>query len=60
MVIGENSTFMGGEDLLRARGVEVIVADDEACRDLMEKFVKEKPTVWFEDIGEVEGTSGKS
>lgn len=54
VVIGENSTFVGGENLLRARGVEVIVADDSACRDLMKRFVKEKPTVWFEDIGEVE------
>ncbi|VDB95981.1 unnamed protein product [Peniophora sp. CBMAI 1063] len=57
VVIGENSTFMGGEELLRARGVEVIVAEDKACQDLMEKFVKERPAIWFEDIGEVEGSS---
>ena len=45
VVIGENKTFMGEEDLLRSRGVEVIVLDNQECKDLMKKFIKEKPEV---------------
>jgi creatinine deaminase len=52
VVIGENRTFMGAEDLLRDRGVEVIVADDAECIDLMEQFILDKPELWNEDIGE--------
>jgi cytosine deaminase len=52
VVIGENSTFMGEEELLKARGVEVIVLDDERCKELMTKFITEHPELWNEDIGE--------
>jgi cytosine deaminase len=52
VVIGENSTFMGGEDLLRSRGVEVVVADDEGCVAMMREFIAANPTLWNEDIGE--------
>ncbi len=52
VVIGENRTFMGGEDLLRSRGVEVIVADDPECVQMMDKFIAENPELWNEDIGE--------
>jgi cytosine deaminase len=45
VVIGENETFMGEEDLLRSRGVEVIVLNNQECKDLMKKFIKEKPEV---------------
>jgi cytosine deaminase len=45
VVIGENETFMGEEDLLRSRGVEVIVLDNQECKELMKKFIKEKPEV---------------
>lgn len=51
VVVGENKTFAGEEALLRARGVEVVVADDKNCYELMQKFIKEKPTLWNEDIG---------
>lgn len=51
VVIAENRTFMGEEELLRARGVEVEVADDGACYELMQKFIREKPALWNEDIG---------
>ncbi|KAI1253227.1 hypothetical protein MGN70_005435 [Eutypa lata] len=51
VVIGENKTFLGGETYLRQRGVEVVVVDSAECRDLMEKFIGEKPEVWNEDIG---------
>jgi cytosine deaminase len=52
VVIGENRTFMGGEDYLRSRGVEVIVADDPECIRMMEEFIAEEPELWNEDIGE--------
>jgi len=52
VVIGENRTFMGAEDLLRAHGVEVVNLDSEACARLMEEFIAEHPEIWFEDIGE--------
>ncbi|ORY62206.1 putative cytosine deaminase [Pseudomassariella vexata] len=51
VVIGENKTFLGGEAYLKQRGVEVLIADDTECRELMEKFIAEKPEVWNEDIG---------
>jgi cytosine/creatinine deaminase len=52
VVIGENATFMGAEDHLRSRGVEVIVADDETCKTLMREFIAANPELWNEDIGE--------
>jgi cytosine deaminase len=52
VVIGENRTFMGAEELLRAHGVEVVVVDSEECYRLMQEFIAEHPEIWFEDIGE--------
>ncbi|MBA3234113.1 MAG: nucleoside deaminase [Propionibacteriales bacterium] len=52
VIIGENRTFMGAEDLLRLRGVEVVVLDDPACVALMEEFIASDPQLWNEDIGE--------
>lgn len=52
VVIGENRTFMGSEDLLRSRGVEVVVIDDQRCVALMETFIAANPELWDEDIGE--------
>jgi creatinine deaminase len=52
VVIGENRTFMGGEDYLRARGVEVVVLDDPECVAMMEEFIAASPELWNEDIGE--------
>lgn len=51
IVVGENRNFMGEEDLLRARGVEVKVLQDPACIDLMRAFIAAKPELWNEDIG---------
>ncbi|MDD2500594.1 MAG: nucleoside deaminase [Geobacter sp.] len=51
VVIGENRTFMGEEELLRSRGVQVDVLQDEQCISLMEQFIAEKPELWNEDIG---------
>jgi cytosine deaminase len=52
VVIGENRTFVGGEDLLRSRGVEVVNLDSEECVDLMRDFIAAHPEIWNEDIGE--------
>ena len=52
VVIGENRTFMGAEELLRSRGVEVIVANNDECITMMEDFIAANPTLWNEDIGE--------
>ena len=52
VVVAENATFGGNEDFLRARGVEVIVADDPDCIALMTRFIAEKPELWAEDIAE--------
>lgn len=45
VVIGENKTFKGEEDLLRSRGVEVVVLNNNECEALMKKFIQEKPEV---------------
>ena len=52
VVVGENTTFGGNEDFLRHHGVEVVIADDKECIALMEKFIREKPALWAEDIAE--------
>jgi creatinine deaminase len=51
VVVGENRTFMGEEDLLRSRGVTVEVIQDPRCIRLMEQFIAEHPGLWNEDIG---------
>jgi len=52
VVIGENQTFMGEEDLLRGRGVRVDVIQDGRCMAMMKRFIAAHPELWFEDIGE--------
>jgi cytosine deaminase len=51
VVIGENQTFMGSEDLLRQHQVEVEVRQDSRCIQLMTDFIKHHPQLWNEDIG---------
>lgn len=52
IVIGENRTFRGPEEYVRARGVTVEIVDDPACVRLMEEFIQSRPELWNEDIGE--------
>lgn len=47
VVIGENQSFMGGEELLKNRGKEVVVLDNQECKDLMGNFMKDKPELWY-------------
>jgi creatinine deaminase len=51
VVVGENRTFLGEEDLLRGRGVKVDVLQDSRCRELMAAFIRAHPELWAEDIG---------
>jgi creatinine deaminase len=52
VIIGENSTFYGGEDYLRERGVDVVVLNSAECVQMMTEFIAEEPSLWNEDIGE--------
>jgi cytosine deaminase len=52
VIIGENKTFLGEEELLKTRGVAVYVLNDKTCIDMMENFIKNHPKLWNEDIGE--------
>jgi creatinine deaminase len=51
IVIGENTTFRGEEDLLRARGVSLTVLQDRSCIEMMARFIDAHPELWNEDIG---------
>ena len=51
IVVGENRTFLGEEDLLRSRRVTVEVLQDARCQALMAQFIQAQPTLWAEDIG---------
>src|SRR4249920_1319189 len=51
VVVGENQTFLGEEELLRARGVRVDVVQDERCTAMMNAFIAAHPELWNEDIG---------
>lgn len=52
VVIGENTTFIGAEELLKSKGVEVSVVGDQECIELMQDFIARSPELWSEDIGE--------
>lgn len=52
VVIGENRSFQGDEERLRAQGVELDILDDAECRELMTTFMTRHPALWNEDIGE--------
>ena len=52
VIIGENRTFLGEEELLKSRGVSLAVLNDPRCIAMMETFIAERPELWNEDIGE--------
>jgi cytosine deaminase len=52
VIIGENQTFRGEEELLESRGVSLEVRQDERCIRMMSEFVRNHPDLWDEDIGE--------
>lgn len=51
VVIGENHTFCGAEDYMRSQGVELVIIDNQECRQLMQKFIDSHLELWNEDIG---------
>src|SRR5215467_6139454 len=51
VIVGENVTFIGDEELLRSRGVKVEVRQDPTCIDIMKRFIAANPKLWNEDIG---------
>ena len=53
IIAGENETFAGAKEFMEQHGVEVINLDSEECKEMMRKFITEKPKLWFEDIGEL-------
>ena len=56
VIIGENTSFQGEEELLRSRGVAVEVVEDPVCVQLMEEFMAAEPLLWNEDVGVAEET----
>jgi cytosine deaminase len=54
VIIGENRTFEGPEDYVRAHGAQIHVVYNVECVDLMEQFIRNHPTLWNEDIGELQ------
>lgn len=52
IVIGENSTFKGPESYSKKRGVKIINLDLKECKDMMKGFIKKRPELWWEDVGE--------
>jgi cytosine deaminase len=52
IVVGENVTFRGPEEYLQSRGVKLNILGDERCIAMMKRMIAERPTLWFEDIGE--------
>jgi creatinine deaminase len=58
VIVGENRTFLGEEELLRSRGVSVVVLQDPTCIRLMADFIRANPRAWNEDIGEDPGDVG--
>jgi cytosine deaminase len=53
VIVGENITFEGAKEFLESHGVEVIILNDNECIEMMNDFIKNKPQLWFEDIGEI-------
>lgn len=52
VIVGENTTFRGPEDYVRSRGVNVENLNSDECIQLMKDFIRDKPSLWNEDIGE--------
>jgi cytosine deaminase len=51
VVIGENRTFQGPEEVLRSQGVDVTIVDDGECYQVLQDFIRANPELWDEDIG---------
>lgn len=47
VVVGENKSFVGGEEYLKQRGIEVVVLQDEECTAMMQKYIDKNPEIWY-------------
>jgi creatinine deaminase len=52
LIVGEATTFTGGHEWLARHGVQVTVLQDEECIQMMTDFIRDRPELWFEDIGQ--------
>ena len=55
VIVGEHRNFQGPEEYLRSRGVDLRIIDDEECAELLRSFIRDRPELWNEDIGELDG-----
>lgn len=53
VIVGESKTFPGARAFMESHGVEVVDLNEPECIDMMERFIQQKPELWFEDIGEL-------
>jgi cytosine deaminase len=51
VIVGENRTFLGAEEYMRANGIDVEVLQDSECIEMMAEFIRKNPQLWNEDIG---------
>ncbi|MCW2874828.1 nucleoside deaminase [Actinacidiphila oryziradicis] len=52
VVVGESRTVEAADDFLRSQGLDVTVLDDPGCYELMQRFTREQPEIWAEDVGD--------
>jgi cytosine deaminase len=57
VVIGENKTLLGAENLLKSNGIKVIALNNPECSDLLEKYIKEKPEIWNKELEKVDNNT---
>lgn len=60
VIVGENQTFQGPEAYLRSRGVDLLILHNQECIRLMQDFIRNRPELWNEDIGETESKPGSA
>lgn len=53
VIVGESKTFPGARAFMESHGVEVVDLNETECIAMMERFIQDKPELWFEDIGEL-------
>lgn len=51
VVVGESENFAGELQLLKDRGIEVVLIDDPEATALMKNFITQNSQLWHEDIG---------
>ena len=52
VIADSSSASTDGEELLKAKGVQLVICNDTKCMDMMSTWIKENPGIWN---GEVPG-----